>query len=102
MQRGRKKPTIAKQVADDDLEPYRQLIKIQKQLVEMAEQHEQTKRECDALRERVASELLALHENPGVHRRLRQSAARLFQRLSRRAAKPLPPPLDSHNQTFPC
>jgi hypothetical protein len=34
----------------DTLEPYRRLIELQKQMIELAQQHEKTKSECAALR----------------------------------------------------
>lgn len=39
------------------LESYRRLIMLQKQIFELSQQHEQAKRERDALRERVAREV---------------------------------------------
>jgi hypothetical protein len=65
----------------DDLEPYRRLIQIQKQLAEMAKQNEQTKRECDALREQVAREIELLRSGAGLRHRLRRSAVKLLPRL---------------------
>jgi hypothetical protein len=41
------------------LESYRRLIMLQKQIFELSQQHEQAKRERDALRERVAREVTA-------------------------------------------
>ena len=68
----------------DDLEPYRRLIHIQKQLAEMAKQNEQTKRECDALREQMAREVVeSLRSRSGLRHRLRTSAFRLLERLPR-------------------
>ena len=103
MQRGREHKSNAKQ-AGDELEPYRRLLEIQKQLVEMAEQHEQTKRECAALREQVAREMLEPRRWKTDMRRLQRSAARLLRRLSRGAPKTrTAPSSDSNtNQNFPC
>ena len=42
-----------------DLEPYRRLIELQKQMIELAQQHERTKRECTALREQLLEEMTA-------------------------------------------
>jgi hypothetical protein len=47
---------FAKPVADD-LEPYRRLIELQKQMIELVRQHERTKRDCTALRERLLEEM---------------------------------------------
>jgi len=41
----------------EDLEPYRRLIELQRQMIELSQQHEQAKRERDALRETVAREM---------------------------------------------
>jgi hypothetical protein len=73
------------QTADgvDGLEPYRRLIRIQKQLAEMAKQNEQTKRQCDALREEVEREIESLRPGAGLRQRLRRSAVKLLKRLPR-------------------
>jgi predicted patatin/cPLA2 family phospholipase len=42
----------------DNLEPYRQLIDLQKQMIELAQQHERTKRECTTLREQMLEEMI--------------------------------------------
>jgi len=82
MGKGEKTAATAEQVPVD-LEPYRRLIEIQKQLVRMAEQHEQSRRECDVLRQQVAREMEALrHVKSGMRHRLRQSASRVFKRFS--------------------
>ena len=71
-----------------DLEGYRRLIEIQKELVHMAKRHEQTKRECDAIRDRMAREGFA---SVGWHRKLhvqlRRSASALWKRLPRFAPR---------------
>ena len=46
----------AKPVAADR-EPYRRLIDLQKQMIELVQQHERTKRECSALREQLLEEM---------------------------------------------
>jgi hypothetical protein len=80
---GAKTPRPAKPGADD-LEPYRRLIEIQKQLVKMAKQNEQTRRECDALREQAARDLFESLRWKGTFRaRLRRKAFRLLKRLPR-------------------
>lgn len=40
------------------LESYRRLIELQRQMIELSQLHEQTKRERDALREEVAREVI--------------------------------------------
>jgi hypothetical protein len=66
----------------EDLAPYRRLIELQKQMIELGQQHEQSKRECSALREQVAQEV-ATHrrDRKGVSHRLRESAVRLLRRV---------------------
>jgi regulator of replication initiation timing len=43
----------------DDIESYRRLVELQKQIIEVAQQNEYTKLACTQLRERVASEVLS-------------------------------------------
>jgi len=50
------KMAVAKPVAED-LEPYRRLIDLQKQMIELVRQHERTKQECAVLRERLLEEM---------------------------------------------
>jgi hypothetical protein len=47
---------FAKPVADDS-EPYRRLIELQKQMIELVRQHEKTKGECAALRTQMLDEM---------------------------------------------
>ena len=47
----------AKLVADNR-EPYRRLIDLQKQMIELVHQHERTKQECVALREQLLKEMI--------------------------------------------
>ena len=83
MARGKEMLKSGKQVADD-LEPYRRLIEIQKQVMDLSKKHEATRREFDALRERVARELTeAPRPKTGVHQRLRRSVSKLLKQLSR-------------------
>lgn len=68
----------------DDLEPYRRLIEVQKQLVNLSKKHEATRREYDALRERVARELAAApRARAGMPQRLRRSVSKLLKQWSR-------------------
>ena len=41
----------------DDLEPYRRLVDLQKQMIELVRQHERTKNECAALRTQLLNEM---------------------------------------------
>ena len=78
--------TEAKTVGDD-LEPYRRLVELQKQMIELAQQHEQSKRRRDALREQMVREVVDRQPvRPGLRERLRQSAAKLRQRVPGLAA----------------
>ncbi len=56
MFQGEKEVTTAKTV-DDDLEPYRRLIELQKQMIELVQQHEKTERECAVLRAQLLDEM---------------------------------------------
>ena len=66
----------------DDLEPYRRLVELQKQMIELAEQHEQSKRRRDALRDQMVREVT--NRRPvrhGLRHRLQRSAAKLLKRV---------------------
>jgi len=41
----------------DELEPYRRLVDLQKQMIELVQQHERTKRECAVLREQLLQKM---------------------------------------------
>jgi hypothetical protein len=70
------------QPKSDGLEAYRRLIELQKQMIELGQQHEQSKRECHALRELVALEVEGSKlTRQSVRQRLRESAARLWRRM---------------------
>jgi hypothetical protein len=49
--------TEAAKPVPDNLEPYRRLIDLQKQMIELVHQHERTKREYAALREHLLEEM---------------------------------------------
>lgn len=67
---------------DDGLESYRRLIKLQKQMVEMSQQHQISKRQRDSLREQVAREAASLaRRRESLGHRLRRSTARFITRL---------------------
>ena len=62
----------------DDLESYRRLVELQKQMIQLAQQHKQSKRECEALRTQVVREISArMRERPGLNQRLRTAAFRM-------------------------
>jgi hypothetical protein len=83
MANGEGMPHITKRNGDD-LEPYRRLVELQKQLIEMARQYEQARHENATLREQVAREALAsLRWKGRLRLRVRRSASRLFRRLPR-------------------
>ena len=66
----------------DNLEPYRQLIDLQKQMIELAQQHERAKRKRDALHEEMVREAAdRRHNGRGLRHRLKRSAARLLKRV---------------------
>ena len=66
----------------DDLEPYRRLVELQKQMIELAQQHELTRRRRDALHEQMARDVAnRRHHRHGWRHRLHQSAARLLKRV---------------------
>ena len=65
----------------DDLESYRRLIELQKQMIELSQHHERSRRECDALRDVVAREVAEqARGRQSPMGRLRISAAKLFKR----------------------
>ena len=81
MSRDRNENPVEKMVAED-LEPYRRLVELQKQMIELAQQHEHSKRKRDALREqmtRVAANRLPGHR--GLRHRLQRSAAKILRRV---------------------
>jgi hypothetical protein len=89
--------------AGDDLEPYRRLVDLQKQMIELAQQHEQSKRLRDALREQMVREVVDRQTvRPGLRERLCQSAAKLWQRVPGLA--PVKPDLNTfnHKPSLPC
>ena len=87
MFRGRNENPGMKKVGDD-LEPYRRLVELQKQMIELAQQHEQTKRRRDALREQMVREVTDRRPGRrGLRHRLQQSAAKLLKLVPGFAAR---------------
>jgi hypothetical protein len=86
--------------AADNLEPYRRLIDLQKQMIELVHQHERTKRECVALREQLLEEMIP----PRRWWNLRQRISRLknFATAWKSGVKNQPRPAGSslRNLTF--
>ncbi len=66
----------------EDLEPYRRLVELQKQMIELAQQHEHSKRKRDALREQMTHEAMSQGAgHRGLRHRLQRSAARFLKRV---------------------
>jgi hypothetical protein len=63
------------------LESYRRLVELQKQMIELSQQYEQSKRECAALREQVQREITQPARGNKLPRRLQQTAGRLLKRV---------------------
>jgi hypothetical protein len=64
------------------LESYRRLIELQKQMIELSREHEETKRECAALREQVAREITkSSRSRRTLPHWMQQSAGKLLKRL---------------------
>lgn len=63
------------------LESYRRLIELQKQMIELSQHHERSRRECEALRDVVVREVVEqarIRQTPMG--RLRASAGKWFKR----------------------
>jgi hypothetical protein len=74
--------TAEEKIVADELEPYRRLVELQKQMIELARQHEQTKRRRDALHEQVVHEVIhRRHHRRGWRHHLQQSAVKWLQRV---------------------
>jgi hypothetical protein len=87
MSRNRKATQSVKHVGDN-LEPYRRLVELQKQMIELAQQHEQSRREYEALRVEVAKEIAAKRcETAGLNQRWRTTALRLIS-FNRKESSP--------------
>ena len=63
------------------LESYRRLIELQKQMIELSQHHERSRRECDALRDVVAREVTEqLRGRRSVGKRISIAAMNLLKR----------------------
>ena len=86
-----------------DLEPYRRLVELQKQMIELAQQHEQSKRKRDALREQMTRAVT--DRAPGRHglrHRLRRSAANILKRVPGFAAEKANPGTANNKELLSC
>ena len=64
----------------DDLEPYRRLVDLQKQMIELAQQHEEAKRRRDAAHEEMVRDVANRRRHRrGWRQHLQQSAVRLLK-----------------------
>jgi hypothetical protein len=58
------------------------VVELQKQMIELAQQHEQSKRRRDALRDQMVREVIDRRPvRRGLRHRLQQSAAKLLKRV---------------------
>ena len=65
-----------------DRESFRQLIELQKQIIELVDQNSETERRCVLLRQQLAREAEEMFvRSRSVRHRLRRAAARLFKKL---------------------
>ena len=72
----------ARTKATDDLVPYRYLVKLQKEMIELSQKHEHSKREHAVLRKQVAREVDRLVRRRGsFSHRLRRTTAKFITRL---------------------
>jgi hypothetical protein len=64
------------------LESYRRLIELQKQMIELSQHYEQTKRERDVLRDEIVREVAdQLRARRSLRHRLQHKSVLLFKRL---------------------
>lgn len=62
------------------LDSYRRLIELQKQMIELSQHHEQSRRECEVLRGVIAKEVAEqVRGRQSMGRRIRTSALRLLK-----------------------
>ena len=75
----------ASQLEAEDIGQYQELIELQRQIVEVAEQNAAAQRRCAHLREQLDREVNALiGPRRPVHERLREAAAGMFGRMLKR------------------
>ena len=102
MSRGRnEKPGV--KTAAKDLDPYRRLVELQKQMIELAQQYEQAKRQRDTLHELMVREVAdRRHNRRGLRHRLQRSAAKLFKRMPGFAAEKTGPGTANGKELLSC
>jgi len=89
--------------AAGDLEQYRRLVELQKQMIKLARQNEKARRECESLRERVAVEAIAsLKKRRSLHQHLRQKAKMTLKRLTRFAVMQTSPAAETIKEPTLC
>jgi hypothetical protein len=66
-----------------DLDPYHQLVELQKQMINLAQQNERIRQECETLREQVVAARIT---RPGMRLNLRPAANPKLKPFSRAAA----------------
>jgi hypothetical protein len=66
----------------DDLEPYRRLVELQKQMIELVRQHEKTKSECAALRKQLLDEMTRRRSRWNLRRIINRPAVGWVKRLA--------------------
>ncbi len=66
---------------ENDLEQYRRLVELQKQMIKLARENEKAKRECAVLREKVAREVVARMARRKMSQRLKKKAKRILKQL---------------------
>jgi hypothetical protein len=77
MSRNGKDVRVGKRVGNN-LEAYRRLVELQKQMIELAQKHEQARRECEALRAQIEHEVAgSLRDKRILDRQLRAAVSRL-------------------------
>ncbi|MDD5141147.1 MAG: hypothetical protein PHY43_12910 [Verrucomicrobiales bacterium] len=82
-----------------DLDTYRQLVELQKQMIQLSQQNKQAKQECDELRAQVVAKASARHgARPNVH----PKAGRAFKMLAGRVAVKSNLALLISKKTSPC
>lgn len=102
MDRGGKEFGSRNQAAGD-LEQYRRLVELQKQMIELAQQNKLAEQQCAALRERVGSEVIArVHKRAGLRRLLRRKAEGVLKRLPKFQILPGGPNQKKFKEPSPC
>jgi hypothetical protein len=102
MSRGRSENPGVKTAAKD-LEPYRRLVELQKQMIELAQQYEQAKRKRDTLHEQMVREVAdRRHDRRGLRHRLQRSAARLLKRVPGFTTEKTAPGTSNPKQLLSC